>query len=141
MPKTMTRSALLAALAVSAPLSSSSAVEPELPSSPVTVLTPPVVGVPPSPVLPLVPSDGSTGPVLVPTAPVESPPLVGSSPPLLAPTVAPPLAGSSPVVLPRLEALRPGLRAQLPVPAVDTRQRLGRAPPQTPAPPQRRQSR
>ena len=53
-------------------------------------------------VLPLVPSDGSTGPVLVPTAPVESPPLVGSSPPLLAPTVAPPLAGSSPVVPPGL---------------------------------------
>lgn len=50
-------------------------------------------------------------------------------------------ANACAVVLPRLEALRPGLRAQLPVPAVDTRQRPGRAPPQTPAPPQRRQSR
>jgi hypothetical protein len=39
-------------------------------------------------------------------------------------------------VAPRVEALRPGLRAQMPVPSADLRQRAGR--PATPAQPPRR---
>ena len=49
-------------------------------------------------------------------------------------------AGVNPcaVVAPRVEALRPGLRAQLPVPAAaDLRQRSGRPPARTPAPQRR----
>ncbi len=50
-------------------------------------------------------------------------------------------ANACAVLAPRLEALRPGLRAQLPVPSSDVRQRSGRpAHPQTPGP-QRNQSR
>jgi uncharacterized protein involved in outer membrane biogenesis len=43
-------------------------------------------------------------------------------------------ANACSAVAPRIEALRPGLRAQLPVPAADTRQRGGRPATQTPGP-------
>jgi uncharacterized protein involved in outer membrane biogenesis len=43
-------------------------------------------------------------------------------------------ANACSAVAPRVEALRPGLRAQLPVPSADTRQRGGRPAAQTPGP-------
>ena len=50
-------------------------------------------------------------------------------------------AGVNPcaAVAPRVEGLRPGLRAQMPVPSADLRQRAGRpaAPAQQPSPPRR----
>lgn len=50
-------------------------------------------------------------------------------------------AGVNPcaAVAPRIEALRPGLRAQLPVPAVESRQRSGRPQTHAPAPRRKRQ--
>lgn len=49
-------------------------------------------------------------------------------------------ANACSAIAPRVEALRPGLRAQLPVPSADTRQRGGRPAVQTPGP-QRSQNR